>query len=61
MWRQRRGAGIAFLERAQGGDQLRLQALGDHLIVAQDRGQVIVTGVEQLQQQVFHLDIVVVL
>ena len=59
--RQRWGTGIAFLEGAQGGDQLRLQALGDDLIVAQDRCQVIVTAVEQLQQQVLNLDIVVML
>ncbi|MNH03563.1 hypothetical protein D3C79_628300 [compost metagenome] len=59
--RQRRGAGIAFLEGAQGGDQLRLQALGDYLVVAQDRRQVAVAVVEQLQQQVLHLHVVMVL
>jgi len=59
--RQRRGAGVAFLERAQGGDQLRLQALGDHVVVTQDGRQVAVAAVEQLQQQVLDLDVVVVL
>ncbi|MNJ70591.1 hypothetical protein D3C77_670650 [compost metagenome] len=59
--RQRRGAGVAFLEGAQGGDQLRLQALGDYLVVAQDRRQVAVAVVEQLQQQVLHFYVVMVL
>ncbi len=59
--RQRRGAGITFLEGAQGGDQLRLQAFGDDLVVAQDRRQVAVVVVEQLQQQVLHFHLVMVL
>ncbi|MNP81558.1 hypothetical protein D3C76_1799540 [compost metagenome] len=48
--RQRRGAGVALLEGTQGGHQLRLQALGDHVVVAQDQRQVTVAVVQQLQQ-----------
>ena len=61
MWRQRRGAGVAFLECAQGRYQLRLQALGDHIVVAQDWRQVSVAGIEQLQQQVLDFHVVVLL
>ncbi|MNL00469.1 hypothetical protein D3C87_1209030 [compost metagenome] len=57
---QRRGAGIAFLERPQRRHQLRLQAFRHHVVMTQDGWQVVVVAVEQLQQQVLDLDIVMV-
>ncbi|MNG03609.1 hypothetical protein D3C84_866980 [compost metagenome] len=61
VWRQCRCAGIALLEGAQRRHQLRLQALGNHIVVAQDGRQVVVVAVEQLQQQVLDLDVVMML
>src|SRR3546814_7603448 len=57
--RQRRGARVAALEAVEHLAQRALQAFGRQVELAQDAADVAVVDLDQLEQEVFDLDIVV--